>query len=184
MNKQEKGAEIEALQAVLKGGPAAFVLAPKGLTVNQVTTLRRKVRATQGQMKVVKNRLALRALKGTALEPLASHFKGETALAWTSADPAPLAKAIEEFAKDHQGLGIKAGVVEGRAIAAAQIKVIADLPPRPVLVARLLAVINAPMTRFVTVLKGPHRGAVRALDEIAKKKGAGAAPAEEAAPTA
>jgi large subunit ribosomal protein L10 len=183
MNKQEKGAEIEALQAVLKGGPAAFVLAPKGLTVNQVTTLRRKVRATQGEMKVVKNRLALRALKGTAFEPLSTHFKGETALAWTSADPAPLAKAIEEFAKDHQGLGIKAGLVDGRAILAAQIKVIADLPPRPMLVARLLSVLNGPMTRLVTVLKGPHRGAVRALDEIAKKKGAGAAP-EEAAPTA
>jgi large subunit ribosomal protein L10 len=177
MNKQEKGAEIEALQAVLKGGPAAFVLAPKGLTVNQVTTLRRKVRATQGQMKVVKNRLALRAIKGTALEPLSSHFKGETALAWTSADPAPLAKVIDEFAKDHQGLAIKAGLVEGRAVAAAQIKVIADLPPRPVLVARLLTVLNAPMTRFVTVLKGTHTAVVRAMDEIAKQKGTGAADA-------
>ena len=181
MNKQEKGAEIEALQAVLKSGPAAFVLAPRGLTVNQVTTLRRKVRASQGQMKVVKNRLALRAMKGTALEPLASHFKGETALAWTDADPAPLAKAIEEFAKENQGLGIKAGLVEGRAIVAAQVKAIADLPPRPVLVARLLTVLNAPMTRLVTVLKGPHRGVVRAMDEIAKKKGTGTA---ETAPAA
>ncbi|HEV8200931.1 MAG TPA: 50S ribosomal protein L10 [Candidatus Polarisedimenticolia bacterium] len=180
MNKQEKASEIEALQAVLKGGPTAFVLAPKGLTVNQVTALRRRVRATQGQMKVVKNRLALRAMKGTALEPLSSHFKGETAIAWTSADPAPLAKAIDEFAKDHQGLGIKAGLVDGRAVVAAQVKAIADLPARPVLVARLLAVLNAPMTRFVTVLKGPHRGVVRAMSEIAKQKaGAG----ETAAPT-
>ena len=182
MNKQEKGAEIEALQAVLKDGPAAFVLAPKGLTVNQVTTLRRKVRASQGQMKVVKNRLALRAMKGTALEPLSSHFKEETAIAWTSADPAPLAKAIDEFAKENQGLKIKAGLVEGRAVAAAQVKAIADLPSRPVLVARLLTVLNAPMTKLVTVLKGPHRGVVRAIDEIAKKKGTGtaeAAPASE-----
>ena len=181
MNKQEKASEIEALQAVLKGGPAAFVLAPRGLTVNQVTTLRRKVRASQWQMKVVKNRLALRAMKGTALEPLSSHFKGETALAGTSADPAPLAKAIDEFAKDHQGLGIKAGLVDGRAVAAAQVKAIADLPARPVLVARLLAVLNAPMTRFVTVLKGPHRGVVRTMSEIAKQKagtGEAAAPAE------
>ena len=182
MNKQEKGAEIEALQAVLKSGPAAFVLAPKGLTVNQVTTLRRKVRASQGQMKVVKNRLALRAMKGTALEPLASHFKEETEIAWTTADPAPLAKAIDEFAKENQGLKIKAGLVEGRAVAAAQVKAIADLPSRPVLVARLLTVLNAPMSRLVTVLKGPHRGVVRAIDEIGKKKGTGtaeAAPASE-----
>jgi large subunit ribosomal protein L10 len=181
MNKQEKGAEIEALQAALKDGPAAFVLAPKGLTVNQVSTLRRKVRASQGQMKVVKNRLALRALKGTAFEPLSAHFKEETAIAWTSADPATLAKAIDEFAKDNQGLKIKAGLVDGRAVAAAQVKAIADLPSRPVLVARLLTVLNAPMTRLVTVLKGPHRGVVRAMDEIARKKGTGTV---EAAPPA
>jgi large subunit ribosomal protein L10 len=175
MNKQEKAAEIDALKAALQSGPAAFVLAPKGLTVNQVSALRSKVRASQGSMKVVKNRLALRALKGSPFEPLASHFKGETAIAWTSGDPAPLAKALEEFAKENQGLGIKGGLVEGKAIAAAGVKQIADLPPRPVLVARFIGLLKSPMTRLVTVLTGPHRGALRVFDEIAKKRGSGAA---------
>ena len=175
MNKQEKAAEIDALKEALQSGPAAFVLAPKGLTVNQVSTLRRKVRASQGRMKVVKNRLALRALKGSRFEPLAAHFKGETAIAWTSGDPAPLAKALDEFAKENQGLGIKGGLVEGKAIAAAGVKQIADLPPRPVLVARFIGLLKSPMTRLVTVLTSPHRGALRAFDEIAKKRGSGSA---------
>lgn len=183
MNKQEKATEIEALAGALKGGPTAFVLAPKGLTVNQVTQLRRKVRASSGQFRVVKNRLALRALKETPLAPLAAHFKGETAIAYCDADPAPLAKAIEEFAKDHQGLTIKGGMVDGRLVAVKDIKAIADMPPRPVLVSRLMAVLMNPMTRLVTALKSPHRGVVRAMDEIARqKKGEGAAAAAPEAP--
>jgi large subunit ribosomal protein L10 len=181
MNKQEKASEIDALKSALAGGPAAFVVAPKGLTVNQVSTLRRKVRASSGRFKVVKNRLALRALKGTPYEPLAPHLKGETAIAYSAADPGPLAKVISDFIKDNQGLSIKGGVVDGRLVSAAEVKAIADMPPRPVLVARLLGALRQPMVRLVTVLQGPARGLVRAMDEIAKKKeGGGAAPAPEA----
>ena len=177
MNKQEKAVEIDALKAALAGGPAAFVVAPKGLTVNQVSTLRRKVRAGQGRFKVVKNRLALRALKGTPYEPLAALMKGETALAYSSAEPAQVAKALSEFSKENQGLTIKGGVVDGRLIGLAEIKTIADMPPRPVLVARLLGALRQPMVRLVTVLQGPARGIVRTMDEIARKKESGSAPA-------
>jgi len=181
MNKQEKAAEIEALESALKSGPTAFILAPKGLTVNQVTALRRKIRATAGSYRVVKNRLALRAIKGSPLESLAAHFKGETAVAYSAADAAPLAKVIEDFSKDNQGLKIKAGLVDGRVVGLPEIRAIADMPPRPVLVARLLGVLMQPMTRLVRVLKEPHRGVLRAMDEIAKKKEA--APQEAAGPT-
>ena len=181
MNKQEKASEIDALKSALEGGPTAFVVAPKGLTVNQVSALRRKVRASSGRFKVVKNRLALRALKGTPYEPLAPHLKGETAIAYSAADPGPLAKVIGEFMKDNQGLSIKGGVVDGRLVSAAEIKAIADMPPRPVLVARLLGALRQPMVRLVTVLQRPAQGLVRAMDEIARKKESdGAAPAPEA----
>ena len=183
MNKREKAAEIDALAGALKAGPTAFVLGPKGLTVNQVTMLRRRVRASAGQFRVVKNRLALRALKETPLAPLFPHFKGETAIAYGAADPAPLARAIEEFARDNQGLTIKGGMVDGRLVAPRDIKAIADMPPRPVLIARLLGALKQPMTRLVTVLKGPHRSVVRVLDEIARtRKGDGAPPATPEAP--
>ena len=183
MNKQEKASEIDALKNALAGGPVAFVVAPKGLTVNQVSTLRRKVRASQGQFKVIKNRLALLALKGTPYEPLSPHLKGETAIAYSSADATPLAKVLEDFSKDNQGLAIKGGVVDGRLVSAADIRAIAVLPPRPMLVARLLGALQQPMVRLLTVLQGPARGLVRAMDEIARKKETGgAAPAEPEAP--
>ena len=182
MNKQEKAQEIAALAETMKPGPAAFVLAQRGLTVNQISLLRKKVRGAASRYRVVKNRLALRALKGTPLEGLAPHLKGPTAIAYAGGDPAPLAKILDEFMKDNQGLQLKAALVDGRILGPAQIKVLADMPPRPILVSRLLAVLNAPMSRFVRVLKGPHGNLVRALDAIARKKGAEASPPPEGAP--
>jgi len=182
MNKQEKAAEIDTLRSAFKSLPTAFVLAPKGLTVNQVTALRRKIRATSGDYRVVKNRLALRAIKGSPLESLAAHFKGETAVVYSGADASPLAKVIEDFSRDNQGLKIKGGLVDGRVVGLAEIRAIADMPPRPVLVARLLGALKQPMVRLVRVLKEPHRGVVRAMDEIAKQKGEGAVPGEAANP--
>lgn len=170
MNKQEKAQEVASLKDSLGAAPSAFVLVYKGLTVNQVSTLRRKVRATSARYRVVKNRLALRAIQETPLKVLMPHLKGPTAIAYSVKDPSALAKAIEEFAKDNQGLQVKAGYVEGRVITPKEIKALADLPPREVLVSRLLSVLNGPMIRLVTVLKGPARNLVQALDQIAKKK--------------
>src|SRR2546428_2662966 len=180
MNKQEKNQEMEALKGVLQGQPPTFVLAYRGLTVNQVSALRKKVRAASSRYRVVKNRLALRVIKGTPYEGLAPHFAGPTAIATSSRDPAALAKALEEFTKDNQGLQVKAGLVDGRVIDPQAIKALASLPSREVLVSRLLSVLNAPMVRLVTVMKAPARGLVRVLDEIARKKETqGTAPAPE-----
>jgi large subunit ribosomal protein L10 len=176
MNKQEKAHEVENLRQDLGTAPTAFVLAYRGLTVNQVSALRKKVRAAASRYRVVKNRLALRALKATPLEGLASHLKGPTAIAYGAADPAALAKALDEFTRDNQGLQVKAGLVEGRVLTPRQIEALASLPTREVLVARLLTVMNGPAVRLLTVLKGPARSLVRALEQIAKKKEA--APAE------
>jgi large subunit ribosomal protein L10 len=111
MNKQEKASEIDALGAAVKSVPTAFVLAPKGLTVNQVSTLRRRIRASHGSFRVVKNRLALRAIKGSPLEGLAPHFKGETAIAYSAADSrAARPRSIQEFGKEITRLTIKAGL--------------------------------------------------------------------------
>lgn len=182
MNKQEKAQEIEALKSALESRPPTFVLAYRGLTVNQVSALRKKVRATSSSYRVVKNRLALRVIKGTPYEGLASHFEGPTAIAYSRKDPAALAKALEEFTKENQGLQVKAGLVDGRVIDPQAIKALASLPSREVLVTRLLSVLNGPMVRLVMVMKAPARGLVRALDEIARKKQAteGGAPTPDA----
>src|SRR5213594_3780010 len=169
MNKQEKTQEMEALKSVLQSQPPTFVLAYRGLTVNQVSALRKKVRAASSRYRVVKNRLALRVIKGTPYEGLAPHFEGPTAIAYSSKDPASLAKVLDEFTKDNQGLLVKAALVDGRIVDPQSIKALASLPSREVLVARLLGALNAPMTRLVMVLKAPHRNLVRVMDEIARK---------------
>lgn len=184
MNKQEKTQEIDSLKSALQSQPPTFVLAYRGLTVNQVSALRKKVRATSSRYRVVKNRLALRVIKGTPYEGLAPHFEGPTAIAYCSKDPSALAKVLDEFTKENQGLQVKAGLVDGRVVDSQAIKALASLPSREVLVSRLLAVLNAPMVRLVTVMKAPARGLVRVLDEIGRKKQdtPGEAPAPGAVP--
>src|SRR6266571_8911496 len=122
MNKQEKGREVAVLKETLGGAPAAFVLAYRGLTVNQVSALRKKVRATASRYRVVKNRLALRVIKGTPYEGLAPHFKGPTAIAYSTKDPASLAKVLDDFTRDNQGLQVKAALVDGRIVDPRSIK--------------------------------------------------------------
>lgn len=181
MNKQEKEQEITRLSEALRANPPLFVLEYRGLTVNQVSALRKKVRATASRYKVVKNRLALRAVKGTPFEALSPHFKGPTAIAYSTEDPAALAKALAEFSKDNQGIAVRAGLVDGRVIDAQAVKALATLPSRSVLISQLLAVLNAPMTHLVRVLQGPARNLVMTVDQIARKKASEGA-AREATP--
>ena len=100
----------------------------KGLKVPEVTELRRQVRGAKADYKVVKNTLARRALKGTAFEPLSEHFVGTTAVAYAGEDPVALAKVLTTFAKTAPALKIKAAVVQGRAIKAAEVADLASLP--------------------------------------------------------
>jgi large subunit ribosomal protein L10 len=185
MNRQEKASEVASLREAFKDGPPLFVLAYRGLTVNQIVTLRKKVRGISSRYRVVKNRLALLGLKETPLEPLSSHFEGPTAIAYGPQEPAALAKILDEFSKGNEGLTLKAGYVDGRVITSEEIRVLAALPSREVLVARFLGALQAPMSRLVRVLRAPARGLVQAMDQIAKKKqlaGNEPAPAAETPP--
>src|SRR2546426_3106761 len=170
MNKQEKAREIESLRSELQSQPPTFVLAYRGLTVNQVSALRKKVRAASSRYRVVKNRLALRVIKGTPYEGLAPHFEGPTAIATSSKDPSALAKALEEFTKDNQGLQVKAGLVDGRVIDPQAIKALASLPSREVLVSRLLSVLNSRSEEHTSELQSPCNLVCRLLLEKKKEQ--------------
>lgn len=147
----------------------AFILGYQGIKVPQVTALREKVRQSGGTYIVVKNTLALRAIDGAALSQLKEHFVGPTAVAFGS-DPVAIAKALTDFAKDVPVLQFKAGLVEGRAIAADQIKDIASLPSREVLIAKLLFLMQSPITRFARVLAAVPQSFVMVLDQVRQKK--------------
>src|SRR5215467_761402 len=99
VTKADKQAELQQLESAFKGSDSAILVDYRGLNVPQVTDLRRQLRAAKASYKVVKNTLAKRALKGTAFEPLAAHFAGTTAVAYTSTDPVALAKTLTAFIK-------------------------------------------------------------------------------------
>jgi large subunit ribosomal protein L10 len=183
MNRAQKTAAVEALQADLARSQNAILFGFAGLKVTDVTELRRQVRGTKSKYIVVKNTLALRATKGTPLEGVAQHFVGPTAVAYNESNPVGLAKVLTAFAKTNPNLVFKGALVEGRAIEARQIQAIAELPTREELVARLLFLVQSPLRRLAVVLNGPVRSFAQVCQQIAEQKSKSKpGPAEEAAP--
>jgi len=170
MNRTQKTAQLQELEQGLAKSGNAILFAFAGLKVPEVTELRRQVRATKSRYVVVKNTLALRAAKGTPLEALSSHFAGATAVAFNEDNPVALAKVLTAFAKANPNLVFKAGLVEGKPVAAAEIRAIAELPTREELVSRLLFLLQSPLRRLVTVLNGPVRNLAGVVKQIAEQK--------------
>jgi large subunit ribosomal protein L10 len=170
MNRTEKAEMVEALGKDLARSSNAILFAFAGLKVPEVTELRRQVRGTESKYLVVKNTLALRATKGTALEALAEHFTGATGVAYNRSSPVALAKVLTNFAKTNPHLVFKAAVIEGKAVPAAEIKTIAEMPSREELVSKLLFLIQSPMRRLVMVLNGPVRNLAGVMAQIADQK--------------
>ena len=171
VTRAEKETELRDLESAFKGSDSAVLVDYKGMNVPQVTELRRQVRAVKGQYRVVKNTLARRALKGTTFEPLSEFFQGTTAIVYTGTDPVALAKTLTTFAKTAPALTIKAAVVQGRKIQAAEVTELAALPGKPELYAKLLFLLNAPMVRLVTVLNAAPQALLNVLAQAEKKKG-------------
>src|SRR5689334_79712 len=154
----------------LAQAPHAFVLGYQGITVPQVTELRSRVRQSGGEYVVVKNTLALRAIDSKALAQLKEHFVGPTAVVFSTKDPVSVAKALTDYAKDVPALQFKGGMVEGRAIAGDQIKDIASLPSREELIAKLLFLLQSPITGLARVLAAVPQSFVMVLDQVRLKK--------------
>jgi large subunit ribosomal protein L10 len=184
LTRNDKDKLVAEYQEGLAGAPHAFLLGFKGISVPQVTELRNRVRASGGEYRVVKNNLALRAIDSTSLAALEEYFVGPTAVAWSTNDPVALAKALTDYAKDVPAIEFKAGMVERRAVPAAQIKEIAQLPSREQLIAKILFLLQSPITRFARVLAALPQSLVVVLDQVRLQKEEASSSAAPDAPAA
>ncbi|NNE08804.1 MAG: 50S ribosomal protein L10 [Gemmatimonadetes bacterium] len=144
-----------------------------GLTVEKITELRRACLKGESQFYVVKNTLAKRALKEAGITGLDEYLQGPTGWAITEVDAVAPAKVLSDFAKENKLPKIKAGYIDGSVLDAAGVGQIADLPPKPVLMAQIAGLINAPVTGIAAGLNAVMQGLAVGLDEVRKQKEAG-----------
>jgi large subunit ribosomal protein L10 len=146
---QAKVESVEALKERLGTAKTAVLTEYRGLTVRQISDLRKQLKATASEYKVVKNRLARIAVKDSPLSPLAPHLKGPTGLVITAQDPVSVAKTLQAFVRANPALMIKVGLVEGAVLEAPALKALADLPSKEALRAQLVGALQGPMSQLV-----------------------------------
>lgn len=170
LSLEDKKAVVEHVSSALSGAQAAFVADYRGLTVAQMTALRREAHDTGVFLRVVKNNLAKRAVRDTDFACLEEHFVGPTALA-ASEDPVAAAKLLDKYAKDFKEvLTIKVGAMGGNVLSEADARALAKLPSREELLATLLGTMQAPVTKFVQTLNEVPTGFARALAAVRDQK--------------
>ncbi|MBL8700288.1 MAG: 50S ribosomal protein L10 [Alphaproteobacteria bacterium] len=172
MDRSEKEKLVASLHKTLKGASLVVVTQQVGLTVSEVSDLRRKMRAAGASFKVAKNRLTRRALEGTSFQHLGSLFKGPTAIAYSS-DPVAAAKVAVEFSNKNEKLKVIGGGLGEKVLDQNAVKALATLPSLPELRAKILGTIVAPATRLATVIRAPASQLARVMDAKAKKSAEG-----------
>lgn len=163
VDRTEKQAVVDKLHERFSRSRAAVLADYRGLTVEEVTGLRKKLRASGVDLKVVKNTLARRAAQGTPAEGLAAHLRGPMAIALSYDDPVAPARLLAEFAKGQEKVKIMGGVVEGAFLDAAGIRRVAELPGLNALRGKIAGLLSAPAGRLVGVLAAPGGQIARVL---------------------
>ena len=172
MSKTERQETVDTLSALLKGSPNIFVTDFTGLNVLRMTELRRRLRAAGVDYVVVKNTLAQRAFAANGVKALDDHLAGPTGLVLSGRDPVAGAKVLADFAKEFEKPAIKIGLVDGKPLTAAQIKRLAELPPKDVLLSQLAGYIQAPMAQFAGAMNALLYQMIGALEALRAQRSA------------
>jgi large subunit ribosomal protein L10 len=183
LTKAKKAVKIDQLTHELEGSTSAIVGTFAKLTVSQDFELRKVVRSAGGRYRVVKNKLAARASRGTKIEQALQGLKGVSSVAYTSGDPVALAKALSTWMQENVEFTFKLGIVDGKVITVEEVKQLATMPSKEQIFSKLLFLINAPAQRLVTVMNAVGRDVAVVLNQAVEqgKFAAAAPPAKPAA---
>jgi large subunit ribosomal protein L10 len=171
MKRQQKAALVDSLRENITDSQAAFVVGFKGLTVNQIQALRTKLRSKGGSFKVAKARLMKRAIEGLGgADDLRPYLKNQIGLVFAKNNSPEVAKALDAFAKENEGLLIVVGLMDSRVLVAQDVRRIATLPSREVLLAQLCVTLQAPTTKLASTLSVLITKLPWTLQAVADKK--------------
>ena len=184
MKKEQKTAMVAALAERLGRANMALVSEYRGMTAAESTEMRRRVRAARGELRVAKNTLIRRAIKGTPFASLEEKLGGPVGLILSFEDPVTVAKTVTSYKELGEKFKLRGGVLDGKPLSAEEIQALAALPPREVILAQLLGLLMAPATQVVRLLNEPGSALARVIDAIGKKNGDAAPAAGSAAPAA
>ena len=162
LSLEQKQAMVSEVAAKLQGAQSLIVAEYRGVNVERVTQLRAKARNAGVWLRVLKNTLARRAVKGTPFEKLSEQMIGPL-MYGISQDPVAGAKVLSEFAKENEQFVIKAGAMPNAVMSAQDVKALAQLPSREELLAKLLGTMQAPVTKLVRTMNEVPSKFVRTL---------------------
>ncbi|KNZ69490.1 50S ribosomal protein L10 [Thermincola ferriacetica] len=172
MARPEKEAIVSMVKEKLQNSQGAVLTDYRGLNVAEITELRNKLREAKVEFKVIKNTLTKRAADELGIEGLDPYLEGPTAIAFGMEDPVAPAKILADFAKTHNQLELKVGILDGKVIDKAKIKELAELPSKAELIAKVLGGMSSPLYGFAGSLQGILRNFVYVLNAVKDKKAA------------
>jgi len=167
---EQKKQVVESIKDKFTKAQSVVMMEYRGLNVGEITELRSKMKKAGNEMKVFKNTLVERAADDCGIMGLNKYLNGPIAWGFSLQDPISAPKVVSEFAKTHKKLIIKGGILEKKAIEEDGVRALAELPSREVLLAQVLAGMQAPLTGMANVLQGPIRKFVYAIEALRKEK--------------
>jgi large subunit ribosomal protein L10 len=170
LSRQRKAEKVEILSKELENSTSAIIGTFAKLTVAQDFELRKTVRAAGGRYRVLKNRLAERASKGSKIEAALQGLKGVSSVAYTSGDPVALATALAGWVAENAEYTFKLGIVDGKVLGVEEVKALATLPGKEELFSKLLFLIQAPAQRLATVINASGRDLAVVINQAVEQK--------------
>jgi large subunit ribosomal protein L10 len=166
---------VDDLKELVGKTQAAILTDYRGLSVAELTDLRKKLRVVDAEFRVVKNTLFKRAAEGQMpVAEMETYLAGPTAIGFAKSDPVGTAKVILDFIREHKAISLKAGVMEGQVLDPSQVEALSKIPSREVLISQMLGSLNSPIAGLVGTLNGILSNFVFTLQAIADKQGGGA----------